>query len=307
MGKGTSILLIFSATLGYGLMPIFTKIAYAASIRPIPLVFFRFTFATAILAGFFALRGWRRLVLPKATALRIAVHIGIPLTLTILSKFIAFTTMPMGVVQAIFFGYPLVVMIISIARRQEVFHLSNLIGYLIILSGIIFTLDFSDARITTLGIVFSTVATVSYAWYILSIKHRSVMPVPSTVITTYVMATGTIIMALVLPFSSDRALVFEPFGWWGIAGLVLISSIGSLILFNRGAKQVDSSLAAIICCFEPIVTIVFELIFLDGFYTPRQYIGIFLIPVGIIFSLTFARMRAGSHTIVQHHKKGGLS
>jgi drug/metabolite transporter (DMT)-like permease len=307
MGKGMSILLIFSATLGYGLMPIFTKIAYAASIRPIPLVFFRFTFATAILAGFFALRGWRRLVLPKATALRIAVHIGIPLTLTILSKFIAFTTMPMGVVQAIFFGYPLVVMIISIARRQEVFHLSNLLGYLIILSGIIFTLDFSDARITALGIVFSTMATVSYAWYILSIKHRSVMPVPSTVITTYVMATGSIIMALILPFSSDRILVFDPFGWWGIAGLVLISSIGSLILFNRGAKQVDSSLAAIICCFEPIVTIVFELIFLDGFYTPRQYIGIFLIPVGIMFSLTFARMRAGSRTIVQNHKKGGLS
>ena len=307
MGKGTSILLIFSATLGYGLMPIFTKIAYAASIRAIPLVFLRFTFATILLFGFFALRGWNRLVLPKATALRIAVHIGIPLTLTILSKFIAFTTMPMGVVQAIFFGYPLVVMIISIARGQEVFHLSNLLGYLIILSGIILTLDFSDARITALGIVFSTVATVSYAWYILSIKHRSVMPVPSTVITTYVMATGTIIMALVLPFSSDRALVFEPFGWWGIAGLVLISSIGSLILFNRGAKQVDSSLAAIICCFEPIVTIVFELIFLDGFYTPRQYIGIFLIPVGIMFSLTFARMRAGSHTIVQHHKKGGLS
>jgi len=307
MGKGTSILLIFSATLGYGLMPIFTKIAYAASISAIPLVFFRFTFATIILFGFFVLRGWRRLVLPKATALRIAVHIGIPLTLTILSKFIAFTTMPVGVVQAIFFGYPLVVMIISIARRQEVFHLSNLLGYLTILSGIILTLDFSDARITALGIVFSTVATVSYAWYILSIKHRSVMPVPSTIITTYVMATGTIIMALILPFSSDRVLVFKPFGWWGIAGLVLISSIGSLILFNRGAKQVDSSLAAIICCFEPIVTIVFELIFLDGFYPPRQFIGIFLIPVGIVFSLTFARMRAGSHTIVQHHKKGGLS
>jgi drug/metabolite transporter (DMT)-like permease len=84
---------------------------------------------------------------------------------------------------------------------------------------------------------------------------------------------------------------------------VLISSIGSLILFNRGAKQVDSSLAAIICCFEPIVNIVFELIFLDGFYTPRQYIGIFLIPVGIMFSLVFARLRAGSQSIVQHHKK----
>ncbi len=288
-------------------MPIFTKIAYAASIRPIPLVFFRFAFATTILAGFFMVSGWNRLVLPKATALRIAMHIGVPLTLTILAKFIAFTTMPMGVVQAIFFGYPLVVMLISIGRGQESFHLSNLLGYLIILSGIILTLDFSDARITVLGIVFSTVATISYAWYILSLKHRRILPVPSTVIITYVMATGTIIMGLVLPFSGGRIFVFDPFGWWGIAGLVLISSIGSLILFNRGAKQVDSSLAAIICCFEPIVTIVFELIFLDGFYTPRQYIGIFLIPVGIVFSLIFARMRAGSHTLVQHHKKGGLS
>jgi probable blue pigment (indigoidine) exporter len=197
--------------------------------------------------------------------------------------------MPVGVVQATFYGYPLVVMLISVTTGREHFYLSRLFGYLIILTGILLMMDFSDSRITVIGILLSVASTITYSWYILSIRNKDVLPVSSVHITTYVMTTGTVIMLVAFPFMESNSFGFAPSAWWGIAGLVLISSIGAFLAFNTGAKHIDSSLAAIICCFEPIVTIIFEIIFLDGFYTLRQYIGIILIPTGIVLSLVLSR------------------
>lgn len=291
MNKNTSILLIFIATVGYGLMPIFTLIAYRAGTSAGELVLLRFAGAALLMWVFFALTGkWKRMMAigPK-TIMRVALMIGIPFTLTILTKFIAFTTMPVGVVQAIFYGYPLVVMLISVSTGKESFYFSRLFGYLFILGGIILTMDFSDSRITIAGLTLSIASTLIYSWYILGIRNKDVLPVSSVHITTFVMTTGTAIMLLAFPFMESNRFAFAPSAWWGITGLVLISSIGAFLAFNTGAKHIDSSLAAIICCFEPIVTIIFEIIFLGGFYTPRQYIGIILIPTGIVLSLVLSR------------------
>jgi drug/metabolite transporter (DMT)-like permease len=283
-----SILLIFLATIGYGLMPIFTLVAYRAGTSAGELVLLRLGGAAVLMWVFLLLKGNFRTPGPKGFG-RVAIMIGIPFTLTILAKFLAFTTMPVGVVQAIFYGYPLVVMLISTTTGRERFHLSRLFGYLIIFAGILFTLDFNDSRITFAGLALSFASTFIYSWYILSIRNKNVLPISSVHITTIAMTTGTVIMLFVFPFMKSNGFSFSPSAWWGIAGLVLISSIGAFLAFNTGAKQVDGSLAAIICCFEPIFTIIFEILFLEGFYTPRQFVGIILIPTGIILSLILSR------------------
>lgn len=279
------------ATLGYGLMPIFTLIAYKANTSPSELVILRF-FGAALFMWIFFLctRGIKKLTgYPIKTIFRIVISIGIPFTLAILTKFVAFTTMPVGVVQAIFYGYPLIVMLIGVTTGKEAFYPSRLVGYTIILFGVLLTLDFADTRLTTMGVLLSVASTIIYSWYILSIRNPKILPIPSPVITTYAMSTGTVLMLVAFPFFPNNGFSFAPQAWWGIAGLVFISSIGGFLAFNHGAKHIDSSLAAIICCFEPIVTIVFEMLFLKGHYTDRQLIGIVIIPMGIILSLVLSR------------------
>lgn len=291
MKKNSAIILILLATLGYGLMPIFTLIAYRANTSPSELVILRFIGAAGIMWAFFLFTGKIKNIVgyPRKTILRIVFSIGIPFTLAILTKFIAFTTMPVGVVQAIFYGYPLIVMVIGITTGREAFYPSRLIGYAIILFGILLTLDFSDTRLTTVGILLSVASTIVYSWYIFSIRNEKILPVPSPVITTYAMTAGTVLMLCAFPFFPNNGFSFAPQAWWGIAGLVLVSSVGAFMAFNHGAKHLDSSLAAIICCFEPIVTILFEIMFLRGHYTSRQILGIVLIPLGIILSLVLSR------------------
>jgi len=291
MKKSNAIILILLAAIGYGLMPIFTLISYRANTSPSELVILRFLGAAALMWAFFLVTGRVKKVTayPMKTILLIIFSIGIPFTLTILTKFIAFTTMPVGVVQAIFYGYPLIVMVIGVSTGREAFYPSRLGGYAIILIGILLTLDFSDTRLTVIGVVLSVASTIIYSWYILSIRNAKVLPVPSPVITTYVMTTGTILMLGAFPFFPNNGFTFSPHAWWGITGLILISSVGAFIAFNHGAKHIDSSLAAIICCFEPIVTIVIEMLFLGGHYTIRQLIGIVLIPLGILLSLVLSR------------------
>ena len=291
MKRSASIPLIFLATLGYGLMPIFTLVAYSAKTSPSELVLMRFVGAAVLMWVYYIVTGRtaKLTAYPRNVVLRVVFMIGIPFTLTILVKFLAFTTMPVGIVQAMFYGYPLIVMLIGVSSGRESFYVSRLLGYLVILVGILLTMDFSDARLTVVGVLLSIASPVVYSWYILSLRHEKVIPVPSPVITTYVMTTGSILMALSFPFFPNNGFSFESQAWWGIAGLVLISSVGAFIVFNYGAKYVDSSLAATICCFEPIITILIEILFLDGFYTPRQMVGIVLIPTGIVCSLLFSR------------------
>jgi len=288
MKRTTSLILIFSATIGYGLMPIFTRISYDGGMLPLELVLLRFGGAALILISFQLLTGRaRELVTPTRTALRIVVNVGLPFTLVIVAKFFAFQTMPMGVVQAIFYGYPAWVMIIAAIKGRERLRLTNVIGYVVIFIGIVMTLDMSDMRISTLGVLLSVASMLLYGWYVTSIKHPEVLPVSSAVITTYTMTTGAVITALLLLFTGPHDFSFHPSAWYGVAGLVFISSIGAFYAFNLGAKYVESSIAAIICCFETIVTVIFELVFLSGQYSIRQYAGIVLIPMGITFSLLF--------------------
>jgi drug/metabolite transporter (DMT)-like permease len=288
MEKIRYILLLVLATTGYGLMPIFTQIAYNAGFGPIELVFVRFLGATLVLLAFHWLRNsFSILKLPLKTIVMLIFLIGVLFTLTILAKFLAFQTMPMGVVQAIFYGYPLVVIVITIGTGKEQFSFSLLIGYVIIFVGILLTLDLSDARITVLGILFSMASMFLYPLYIINIKHKRILPVPSLTITTYVMITGSVVM--LFPFLFTESNIFgsvDPSGWWGVAGLVFVSSIGAFFIFNFAAKQVKSSTAAIICSSEPVMTIIFESIIFGSFYSLQQYAGIILIPVGIIISLT---------------------
>ncbi|MGI6432406.1 MAG: DMT family transporter [Sphaerochaetaceae bacterium] len=293
MKKNVSILLIFLATVGYGLMPIFTLIAYRHQVSPSELVLLRFAGAALIM--------WLYLAIAKKTAfiktiglrgaLRIVIMLGIPFSLSIVAKFVAFTTMPVGVVQAIFYGYPLLVMLIGIAIGRETFHISRLFGYLIIFGGILLTLDLKDTRITVTGLLLSFFATFIYSWYILSIRDKKVLPISSDYITSFVMIAGTLVILIAFPFMPNNAFTFSKGAWWGIAGLILISTVGSFHAFNTGAKHVEGSLASIIMCFEPIVTIIFEILFLGGHYSVRQYIGIILIPAGIILSLVLSRQK----------------
>ena len=118
MKRSASIPLIFLATIGYGLMPIFTLVAYAAKTSPSELVLMRFVGATVLM--------W--------------------------------------------------------------------VYYMVILVGILLTMDFSDARLTVVGVLLSVASPVVYSWYFLSLRHKKVIPVPSPVITTYVMTTGFVLM-----------------------------------------------------------------------------------------------------------------
>lgn len=288
MEKTRFILLLVLATAGYGLMPIFTRIAYSAGFGPVELVFVRFLGASLVLILFHWLgKSFSTLKLPVRTIILLVSSIGVLFTLTILAKFLAFQTMPMGVVQAIFYGYPLVVILIAIATGKEQFSFSLLFGYMVIFIGILLTLDLSDTRITVLGIIFSLASMFLYPLYIINIKHKRIIPVPSLTITTYVMITGTAVM--LIPFlCTEKNLLgsVDSSGWWGVVGLVFISSIGAFFIFNYAAKSVKSSTAAIICSSEPVITIIFESIIFASFYTLQQYAGIILIPLGIIISLT---------------------
>lgn len=299
MKKNSSILLIFLATIGYGFVPLFTLIAYAAAISSIELAFLRFTGSCLLMWLFYILQGkiTSLFIFPMKTITQIILTIGVPFTCAILTKFIAFTTMPIGVVQAVFYGYPLLVMVVRVSSGQEKLYYSRLIGYLIILLGILLTLDFSDSRITFIGVLFSIMSPLTYTFYMLNIKNKSILPVPSPIITTYVMSTGSVLMAILLPFFPHNGFAFSESALWGIVGLILISTIGSFLAFNQGAKYVDSSLAAIICCFEPIITIIFEILFLGGHYTTRQLIGIIMIPIGISLPL-FLSKKSSKNTIL---------
>jgi drug/metabolite transporter (DMT)-like permease len=161
---------------------------------------------------------------------------------------------------------------------------------LVILAGIILTLDFSDTRITLIGILLSIGSAVLHSFYVVNMKRPEIESIGGAETSLYMTFVGIFVSLPLFLIVPSTGFTFKPTGWLAILGLILISSILSLWSFTMGIKKTKASTAATICCLEPVVTIILESFFLDGHYSPRQIIGVGLIPAGIILSLQLPKL-----------------
>lgn len=285
-----ALLALASATL-YGFNPYFVNIAYDNGTDPYGLMTGRYVIASVILLAIrFARMGFTNW--PKApVAIRLFLLGAIGLYLNSVCVFNAIDRMPSGLAMAIFFFYPMIVVLIGWLFYQHrpdlvvwVCLTTTLVGVVLTVSGV------SGSEVS--GVIFIISGAIVYAVY--SVLGSKVMPKTDVVTGLWFVLTGAA-FSFVVVWLIDPPGMPTTFPWtsavvWSTVEIAVVGTIFGMGLFFAGMNRIGASRSSIVQTFEVPVTITNSLLLLNESMRVSQIIGAGLILLGVI-GVTWAETR----------------
>ena len=243
-----------SSAVGFGLMAVFAKLAYAAGATVGGLLVVRFGLAGLVLMAIVVAAGALRPLSRRAVlaalgmgALGYAVQAGLYLA--------AVSRAEASRVALVFCVYPVLVMVTAIVIGRERASTRRLVALAMALAGIVLVLGGASGSFDGAAAVLSFGSAVVYCGYIL-VGDRvlgDVPPVPLTALVCVGAFAGCLLFSL---FNGGLALSFTPPAWGWLAAVALVSTVGAILLFFAGLARVGPTVASLLSIIEPVVTVV---------------------------------------------------
>jgi len=271
-----------SATL-YGITPFFVNTAYDNGADPYGLMTARYTIASVILLAIRLVRVGRGNWPTRRVALRLFLLGAIGLYLNSVFVFNAIQRMDSGLAMALFFFYPMVVVLLGWMLYQ---HKPDRVVWACLVAticGVVLSAsDVSGGEV--LGVVYIVSGAVVYAVY--SVIGARVMPQTDVLTGLWFVLTGAafsfVVVWLVDPPGMPSTLPWVAPVLWSALEIAVVGTILAMGAFFAGMNRIGASKSAIIQTFEVLVTITMGLVFLDESLTFRQILGASLILGGVI-------------------------
>ena len=278
-----SYVFVILSSVGYSTTAIFVKLAYLGGMEPLPLVSLRF-FIAAWLMLFYLLYSKK---LSLATLPQNLLKLGLPGFLGYGGAAVGFLLslhyLKAPVASILLYTYPTMVTILSAIFFKEPFTKQRVFALIFTFSGIMFVInifDLDNLALHPLGLIYSLVAALSYAFFNIY-AQKNISNVSPQLLTFYPLVTGAILLPLIsnpLAFLYTKHIVANfNFG----LGLALFGTVLPMILYYKGLKRVKASVASIIASFEPVFTAILAAIILGDNITQAQIIGGILILLGV--------------------------
>ncbi|MGN6752138.1 MAG: DMT family transporter [Intrasporangium sp.] len=241
------------SAVGFGLMAVFAKLAYAAGATVGELLVVRFGLAGLILVSIAVAAGAFRALSRRAIlaglgmgAFGYAAQSGLYLA--------AVSRTEASRVALVFCVYPVLVMITAIFIGRERASTRRLIALVMALAGIVFVLG-GAGGFDVVGAVLAFGSAVVYCGYIL-IGDRVVGDVRPVPLTALVCVGAFASCAAVTVFGQGPSLNLAPSAWGWLAAVALVSTVAAILLFFAGMARVGPTVASLLSIIEPVVTIV---------------------------------------------------
>lgn len=279
--KKTGGVLIAISAAGFGTIPVFAKYAYSSGANFITVLFLRFLISSIVMWSIILFKRYPY-KLKKKEMLSLFMLGGLGYFVMSSSIFASLNYIPASMSTLILYIYPVIVCILDIwFKKSETFSLKKLVSLALVLLGLRLILSSSFEELNHFGIMLAFIAAFSYAVYIVAgdMVSKGIDPFVSS---AYIMASSAMSFALFGVLSRTFNFAFKPYGWWGILGLVIFSTIIAIITFFAGMKLVGSTNASIISTLEPVVSVVLAAVFLEERLNIIQYFGGILILAGAL-------------------------
>lgn len=277
--------IVASAT-GFGAMPIFAKLAYAAGVDLPSLLFLRFALAGLTMA---AVMQWRRLWWPRGgNLLALMAMGGVGYLGQSFCYFAALQHATAGLTALLLYLYPAIVTVLSALMARRRLSLLRILAVAAALLGTGLAVGGSLAG-SPHGILLGVGAALIYSVYIL--VGERVTPVAGAIPSaTVIMLSAALGYGLIVLWRGP-AFPTSPAAWAAVGGIVVLSTVVAMITFFAGMARLGAADAATLSTLEPVVTVVLAATFL------AEEVGGWQIAGGaIILAAVVVLARAGEST-----------
>ena len=266
--KNTGILLVTVSAVAFGLLPIFTKIAYAAGAGTYTLLFLRYLVAATFMFLLIRVKG-----LPLPPGRDIAAYLLLGMIGNAGMSFSYFTALKYtssGVAALLLYTYPAMVMAGSVVFFKEKVTGSKILALFLALAGA-FIIIGADFQTNFKGFAFAVLAAVIYSGYIL-VSSRIIKDGMSIQASAFIMLGAGIVFGILNPLV-EFAPPTEPQGVLAVILIALVCTVLSFWSFLTGLEMVGPSTAALVSTLEPVVTVLASVLILSEKLTVRTVIG----------------------------------
>ncbi len=265
---------ILSAIL-FGMMPLFTKVAYAFGCSTYTAAMGRFLFGSVGL--------WIVITASPKLSFRVTgqelLHIlllSLPFCSTTFLLYGSYSFISSGLATTLHFTYPVVVMVLGVILFHAKLQIRQLICLLICAAGIL-CLYRPGGNTGTTGIVMAMLSGVTYSIYILLLGKSGLKRLHVLTITFWLCILSLLEIGAFSIASRDLPVPTAWHAWAAMMGLGLSASVVALALFQVGVLLCGEVKASLLSTFEPLTGVIIGILVFHGSLTVPIAVGILLI------------------------------
>ncbi len=270
------------AAVSYGTNPLGVLFLYEAGLRPVSVLFYRFSIAAALLALLMIVQHKSFAITRKEA--KTLLSLGALFVVSSFTFYMSFRYMPAGLASTILFFYPVMVAVIMAMFFGEKVRIGTVISIVLALLGIVMLYKGDgNTTINITGMWLVIVSALTYALYIVFL-NRSEIRMSSVKLTFYVL--------LICIASNVVASFFDPAGglqalpgarsWLYALWLGVVPTVFSLVSMAVAVKYVGSTPTAIMGALEPMTAVVIGVTVFHEVFTTRIAAGILMILSAVI-------------------------
>ncbi|PRM89273.1 DMT family transporter [Aliarcobacter cryaerophilus] len=269
------ILAIISA-ICYGMNPLGALFLYEEGLNVNSVIFYRFIFASILLAIFMLIK--KDSFYLKFKEIILLALLGLLFGISAISLFNSFLHMDAGLASTVLFIYPIFVAIIMALFFKEKNSIITILSIIFAFLGVVLLYESDGANVSNFGIFLVIVSSLCYAIYIVIINQY--LKLSSLKVTFYSMLFCTITILIHSFFDSSLNIMpLVNFNmWFYTIFLALVPTIISLLFLIKAIQLIGSTSASILGALEPLTAV------LIGVYVFNEKITFWLV-IGIVFIL----------------------
>jgi drug/metabolite transporter (DMT)-like permease len=270
--------LVLLSTVAYGVLPILGKAAYAAGVRPLPLLAWRYVLAAALIA--LLERGPRP---PLRARLRLWA-IGTVFVFNSVAYFRALEAIPASVTALVLYTYPVIVAFLAALVGVERLTWRALVAALGAFAGCALTAGGAarGAPLPASGVAWALAAAAIYASYIV-LSSRFGAGFPARVLALHLAQAAAVACLALALADGGLFLPLDPRALLAVAGIGVVSTVVAMTLFLAGMALVGPTRASVLSSLEVVVTLGLAFLLLGERLSAWQWAGAALILGALVF------------------------
>ena len=269
------ILAIISA-ICYGMNPLGALFLYEEGLNVNSVIFYRFIFASILLAIFMIIK--KDSFYLKFKEIILLALLGLLFGISAISLFNSFLYMDAGLASTVLFIYPIFVAIIMALFFKEKNSIITILSIIFAFLGVVLLYESDGANVSNFGIFLVIVSSLCYAIYIVIINQYLKMSALKVTFYSMLFCTITILIHSFFDSSLNIMPLVNFNMWFYTIFLALVPTIISLLFLIKAIQLIGSTSASILGALEPLTAVMI------GVYVFNEKITFWLV-IGILFIL----------------------